>query len=329
MKKFLLNFLFLSLIALNSLTAHQVQKWTISGKVTDENGMPLAGAAIVISDTYLGVTTDSEGNFSFKPMKQDMYTLEVSYLGYETATREVNLNRNINIDFELKESFITAEEVMVIGTRASETTPVAYSNLSSEEIDKRNTGQDLPYLLSTLPSLVATSEAGAGMGYTNFRIRGTGPSRINVTLDGIPLNDAESQQVFWVNMPDLASSISDIQVQRGVGTSKNGAAAFGASVNLQTEMPSEEPYAEAGSSIGSFNTFRGTVKVGTGIIKERFKFDLRLSGLKTDGYIDHSGSDHRSLFLTGLYNSKIGTFKTNVILYMNDNNTLFYIKKGI
>ncbi len=314
MKKRLFRLLLLSFVFFSVTANAQVRKYTISGRVTDENGMPLQGAAVIIKGTYLGVTAGSGGEFSFKPMRQGSYTVEVSFLGYRTEERELELDRERYLEFTLETTLIPADEVIIMGTRATESTPVAYSNLASGEIQKLNTGQDLPYLLSSLPSLVQTSEAGTGLGYTNFRIRGTGPSRINVTIDGIPVNDAESQQVFWVNMPDLASSISDIQVQRGVGTSKNGAAAFGASVNLQTEMPSDEAYAMMSSSAGSFNTFKGTVKAGTGLINDRFKMDLRLSGLTTDGYIDRSGSDHRSLFLTGLYNSKIGTFKTNVIL---------------
>ena len=280
----------------------------------DSIGTPLAGATVIISGTYLGASTDADGAFIFRPLKSGEYTVEVSFLGYESLVRDIKLDNDIYLEIQLKETVIKAEEVIIVGTRASETTPVAYSNLEKEEIRKLNIGQDLPYLLSSLPSLVETSEAGIGLGYTNFRIRGTDPSRINITIDGIPINDPESQQVFWVNMPDLASSISGIQVQRGVGTSKNGAAAFGASVNFMTENPSDDPYADISTSLGSFNTIKGTVKLGTGLLNDRFKFDLRLSGLSTDGYIDYSGSDHRSMFMTGLYKSAIGTFKVNAIL---------------
>jgi len=314
MKNFLLFTILVFTAVTSAYAAQQDNRWVLSGKVTGENGGPLPGATVIIKDTYLGTTTNSDGLFEFKPMRKGEYTVEVSYMGYESESKDVTLDRDLFLEYELTLAMISADEVMVIGTRATETTPVAYTNLEREEIKKLNTGRDLPFLLSSLPSLVETSEAGTGLGYTNFRIRGTDPSRINVTIDGIPINDSESQQVFWVNMPDLASSLSGIQVQRGVGTSKNGAAAFGASVNLQTETPSNEPYAAVSSSLGSFNTFRGTVKMGTGLIREKFKVDLRLSGLTTDGYIDHSGADHRSLFLTGLYNSSIGTFKTNVIL---------------
>lgn len=315
MKKILFILSILLVFVIPVSAAVEDQKYVISGTVlADEDGSPLPGASVLIKDTYLGVTTDSRGQFRFKPLKAGVYVIEVSYLGYEKSSRVAELKSDLDLEFRLKIKLHEADEVMVIGSRASKNTPVAYSEIDSEEIEKLNTGRDLPYLLSSMPSLVQTSEAGSGLGYTNFRIRGTGPSRINITIDGIPINDPESQQVFWVNMPDLASSVSDIQVQRGVGTSKNGAAAFGASVNFRTEMPSDEPYAEISSSAGSFNTFKGTFKVGSGLINDRFKFDLRLSGLTTDGYIDYSGSDHRSLFLTGLYKSKIGTFKTNVIL---------------
>ncbi len=314
MKRIFLQFFVLLLTWVSALSVQQDNKYIISGTVVDEQGNPLPGAAIVIKGTYLGVTAGQGGTYIFKSLKYGQYMLEVSFLGYETVSREVILDSDKSVDFVLTETMIAADEVMVIGSRASERTPVAYTDLKKEEIGKLNTGQDLPFLLSSLPSLVETSEAGAGLGNTNFRIRGADPSRINITVDGIPVNDPESQQVFWVNMPDLASSVSDIQVQRGVGTSKNGAAAFGASVNFSTDMPSDEPYVEMSATAGSFNTFKGTVKLGTGLLKDRFKFDVRLSGLTTDGYIDYSGSDHRSLFLTGLYKSQIGTFKTNIIL---------------
>ncbi|MEE4214507.1 MAG: TonB-dependent receptor, partial [Bacteroidales bacterium] len=261
MKNFLLLFILLFIGITSAFPRQQDQKWVLSGQVTGESGRALPGATVIVQDTYLGTTTGSDGFFEFKPMKEGKYTIEVSYMGYETASKDVNLDHDMFLEYELKMAVISADEVMVIGSRATETTPVAHTNLEREEIKKLNTGRDLPFLLSSLPSLVETSEAGTGLGYTNFRIRGTDPSRINITIDGIPINDAESQQVFWVNMPDIASSLSGIQVQRGVGTSKNGAAAFGASVNLQTEMPSNEPYASVSSSLGSFNTFKGTVKV--------------------------------------------------------------------
>ena len=160
-------------------------------------------------------------------------------------------------------------EVNVNAIKASKNTPIAFTNVKKEEIQKSNLGQDLPTLISLTPSIVTTSDAGAGIGYSGFRIRGTDPSRINVTINGIPLNDSESQGVWWVNMPDFASSLDNIQIQRGVGTSTNGAAAFGASINLKTIGINKKAYARTNNSIGSFNTLKNNVELGTGLINNR------------------------------------------------------------
>ena len=196
---------------------------------------------------------------------------------------------------------IDLQEVEVVSTRATKTTPVAYTNIGKEELKERNVGQDLPYLLSMTPSALTTSDAGAGIGYTSIRVRGTDGTRINVTANGIPVNDAESHTVFWVNLPDFASSVKDMQVQRGAGTSTNGAGAFGASINMQTGELAMEPYAEFNGSYGSFNTHKETFKVGTGLIKDHWAFDLRLSDIGTDGYIDRASVGLNSYYLQGAY----------------------------
>ena len=196
---------------------------------------------------------------------------------------------------------IDLQEVEVVSTRATKTTPVAYTNIGKEELKERNVGQDLPYLLSMTPSALTTSDAGAGIGYTTIRVRGTDGTRINVTANGIPVNDAESHNVFWVNLPDFASSVKDMQVQRGAGTSTNGAGAFGASINMQTGELAMEPYAEFNGSYGSFNTHKETFKVGTGLIKDHWTFDLRLSDIGTDGYIDRASVGLNSYYLQGAY----------------------------
>ncbi len=198
---------------------------------------------------------------------------------------------------------VRLNDVAVFATRASETTPVAFTNVSKEQIEKMNFGQDLPYLLSMTPSAITTSDAGAGIGYTTLRVRGVDATRINVTANGIPVNDAESHSVFWVNLPDLASSVKDIQVQRGAGTSTNGAGAFGASVNLQTGASSLQPYAEVNGSYGSFNTHKETVKVGTGLLGGHWTFDARLSNISTDGYIDRASAALNSYYLQAAYYS--------------------------
>ena len=193
------------------------------------------------------------------------------------------------------------QEVEIMSIRATKTTPVAYTNIGREELNKGNTGVDLPYLVSMTPSAVATSDAGAGIGYTSLRIRGTDGTRINVTANGIPVNDAESHNVFWVNLPDLASSVNDIQIQRGVGTSTNGAGAFGASINMQTSAFNTQPYAGFSGSAGSFGTHKETLRAGTGIINDHWAVDLRLSDIGSDGYIDRASTSLHSYYLQGAY----------------------------
>ena len=195
----------------------------------------------------------------------------------------------------------TLTEVNVNALRAGEKTPITFTNISKSEIDKRNLAQDLPYIISLTPSVVTTSDAGAGIGYTSFRIRGSDPTRINVTINGIPVNDSESHGVWWVNMPDLSSSIEDIQIQRGVGTSTNGGGAFGASVNLETNRLQKKPYFLTNNTTGSYATLKNNIEFGTGLINNQFTFDGRLSKISSDGYIDRANSNLNSMYLQGTY----------------------------
>ena len=200
-----------------------------------------------------------------------------------------------------QENLQALQEVEILSVRATKTTPVAYSEINQKELSKANTGVDLPYLLATTPSAVATSDAGAGIGYTSLRIRGTDGTRINVTINDIPVNDAESHNVFWVNLPDIASSAKDIQIQRGAGTSTNGAGAFGASINMRTSIFKTQPYAKADFAFGSFMTHKETVSAGTGIIADRWALDLRLSNIGSKGYIDRARADLKSYYIQGAY----------------------------
>ena len=203
---------------------------------------------------------------------------------------------------------VDLQEVQVIATRAKEKTPLSYSNLDKNTIEKVNYGQDIPFLLSLTPSFVATSDAGNGIGYTGFRIRGTDANRINITANGVPMNDAESQSIFWVNTPDFASSVQDLQVQRGVGASTNGAGAFGASINLKTAYIPTLPYAQVDATYGSFNTSKTSFKVGTGKIGGHWSFDARISEINSDGYIDRASTDLKSYF------AQAGYHNTNTLL---------------
>ena len=189
------------------------------------------------------------------------------------------------------------EEVIVSSIRVKQNAPIAFANVSKDELGKKNLGQDLPILLNSLISVVTTSDAGAGVGYTGIRIRGINAQSTNITINGIPYNDAESLGTFWVDLPDFASSVENLQVQRGVGTSTNGSSAFGASINILTDLISKTPYFENSSSIGSYNTLKNTFKFSTGILNDYFEFSGRLSKIDSDGYIDRSSSDLKSYFL--------------------------------
>ncbi|KAA6300606.1 MAG: hypothetical protein EZS26_003244 [Candidatus Ordinivivax streblomastigis] len=204
---------------------------------------------------------------------------------------------------------ITLQEVQVVLVRAAAKTPVAYVNVGKEEINRQNFGQDIPFLLSSIPSVLTTSDAGTGVGYTSIRVRGTDASRINITANGIPMNDAESHNVYWVDMPDFASSLEDMQVQRGAGTSTNGVGAFGASINMRTQATPVKAYSELLGSYGSFNTHKETVKIGSGLLAEHWAFDLRLSNIQSNGYRDRASSDLQSYFIQGGYYGKASTFR--------------------
>ena len=254
---------FLFTLVLISTLAVQSQNF-IRGKVLDDNNQPIRGAYVILKQTSRTVISDPKGEFYFGNLSDFAYKLQVKFIGYEDFQKNVQTGSDIQI--VLTHISINLEEVNILATRATDRSPVAFSNVTKQKIEERNSGQDLPYLLAFTPSYITTSDAGTGIGYTGFRIRGSDANRTNVTVNGIPLNDSESHSVFFVNMPDFASSLHSVQIQRGVGTSSNGPAAFGASINMQTEVLNNKPYAEAGITVGSFNTLKNSVMAGTGMI---------------------------------------------------------------
>ncbi|HEU4862062.1 MAG TPA: TonB-dependent receptor plug domain-containing protein [Chitinophagaceae bacterium] len=217
-----------------------------------------------------------------------------------------------NKDSTKRDSFLLLEPVEVKAIRAGENSPFTKTNISKREIEKLNLGQDLPFILNQTPSVVVNSDAGNGIGYTGIRIRGSDASRINVTLNGVPINDAESQGNFFVDLPDFSSSVGSIQVQRGVGTSSNGAGAFGASINISTNEANLKPYAEFNNSYGSFNTWKHTVKVGSGLVSDHFTSDLRLSSINSDGYIDRASTDLKSFYFSTAYLGNRNSLRFNM-----------------
>ena len=224
------------------------------------------------------------------------YILFVLLVSTPILAQDVNNSKNL----DSLTSILNLEEVTVSAIKAKNDTPVSFVNLSKEKIEKTNLAQDIPILLKNTPSVVTHSDAGAGIGYSSIRIRGSDQTRVNVTINGIPYNDSESMQVYWVDLPDFASSIENIQIQRGVGTSTNGPGAFGGSINIQTNSASESPFFEINNTLGSFGTVKNSVGFSTGFI-DNFELSGRVSRIKSDGYIDRSGSNLRSYFLQGVY----------------------------
>ena len=296
----------------------------LSAKVIDSDQTPLSGATVQLLKENKATVTDSQGEFNVKVPKGN-YNVKISYLGFQSVTQEISTEvKDLVIILSPEENIL--DEVLVSAVRVKANAPVTHSNLKKEEITKRNLGQDIPILMNYLPSVVTTSDAGSGVGYTGIRVRGSDATRVNVTINGIPYNDSESQGTFWVNMPDFASSTESIQLQRGVGTSTNGAGAFGASLNVLTDNTSKTAFGEISSSIGSFNTQKYTVKAGSGKLSNNVSVSGRLSKISSDGYIDRASSDLKSYFLEGSYSKnntlvKALVFGGHEITYQSWNGT--------
>ncbi len=290
------NTLFYLSLLVFSLSA-SAQEYTIQGKVTDGDA-PLRAAIVRVQGNPIGTQTDSSGEYSLS-LEEGTYNLIFSY-GNKKEVR-VNLTEDQVLNVDLGDAQEVLDEVFLSAVRVSAESPITYSNLSNEEIEDRNLGQDIPTLMNYMPNVVTTSDAGAGIGYSGIRVRGSDATRINVTINGVPYNDAESQGTFWVNLGDFASSVENLQLQRGVGTSTNGAGAFGASINILTDRYRVEPSAEIASSVGSFGTRKNTVKFSTGLFNDHWEFAGRASTIESDGYVDRASTDLKSYFLQGTY----------------------------
>lgn len=274
----------------------------LSIRVIDNQQHVLIGATVHVD----GITkqTNAQGLAVFERQSSAAVQLTVTYLGHRTFRGQVSAETS-SYTVALEPLHLQTGEVFVYATRAGENAATTFTNVNKEDLRESNLGQDIPYLLEQTPGVVIGSDAGAGIGYTSMRIRGSDNQRINVTLNGIPLNDAESMGSFFVNLPDFASSVESIQIQRGIGTSTNGAGAFGASLNIQTDALEEQSYAELNNSFGSFNSWKNTVKVGSGLLKDKYAFNARLSRISSDGYIDRATSNLQSFYVDGgLYTDK-------------------------
>lgn len=279
---------------------------SFTGMVIDPGGAPIPGANVVLgNDPGFGGYTDVAGRFLIRGVHAGPQRVRISCISYQPLdTLFVVGASDGEHTFALPPQAVAMRAAEVTALRVGDRAPFAKTLLTREAIQQINVGVDLPFLLEQQPSVVATSDAGTGVGYTYMRIRGTDGTRTNITVNGVPFNDAESQGSFLVNMPDLATSAEDIEVQRGVGTSTNGPAAFGASVNIRTTAVKREPWALLAASGGSFNTQRYSVSAGTGLIQDRFSFDVRLSSITSDGYIDRASAALKSYFLQGAWIGK-------------------------
>jgi len=275
----------------------------IHGVVEDRTGTIIPAAQISVLNSNVQVNSDEKGKFELNqlPASDSTYTIMVEKPGFLPQSLTISAQSMDEVKVLLFTGMKTLEDIHVNTTRLSDFNTSQILIRRINPLERKNFGQDIPILLEATPSLLTTSDAGAGVGYTGLRIRGVDATRINVTINGIPVNDPESHAVYWVNMPDLASSIENIQIQRGVGSSSNGAAAFGASVNIKTQDISEKPFGSIDQSFGSFGTSKTTIKAGTGIINKHFSLETRMSSIQSNGYLDRASSDLKSYFLSGAY----------------------------
>lgn len=284
-------------------------QFSIKGRVVEKNLASPLGNATVRTPSGITTLTDEYGYFLLKTTTRDVQA-DISSVGFLPWSGSLSADSVVTIRLERNNTLMQPVEIRAV--RASEQSPFTKTTLTASALEKMNMGQDIPFLLNQTPSTVIHSDAGNGVGYTGIRIRGSDPTRINMTINGIPYNDAESQGIFFVNLPDLASSLNSLQIQRGVGTSSNGAGAFGATMNLLTNEIHEKAYAELNNSAGSFNTFKNTLLAGTGLLNNHFTVDARLSRISSDGFIDRASSDMQSFFVSGAYLSNTSSLRLNV-----------------
>jgi iron complex outermembrane receptor protein len=304
-RTFLKTILFAGAALLGLAAAPAWAQGPVSGRLATANDQAVPGATIRLDGQPVGATA-ADGSFALPSVPAGAHELSFTALGFGPRTFAVTGQAAAQQlpPLLLEASSSVTPEVLVTASRANDRTATAYTNLSKKELAKQNFGQDLPYLLNQTPSVVVTSDAGAGVGYTDIRIRGTSNTGINTTINGVPLNDPESHGAFLINLPDLASSINSLQIQRGVGTSQNGGAAFGASLNISTLDNRREAYAETQNTYGSYQTWKNNVSFGTGLINGHFTVDGRLSRIASDGYMNRAASDLKSYYFAAGYQAK-------------------------
>jgi len=287
-------------------------KGQLAGKVINEKGESIEGVTVWAESPQKGTISNEDGSWILSELRKWPEMIRFSHVGYHPIDTLI-ASPDEPLILVMKQRLLYSPEVVVTAIRSGDNDPVTVSELTSDEMLSHNRVKDLPYLLSKVPSVVITSDGGTGVGYSGLRIRGSDPSRINVTIDGIPFNDSESHDVYWVDIPDVVSSVDEIQIQRGVGTSTLGAAAFGANIHIRSSTGQTNPYAEIQSSAGSFNTMKASVSAGTGLLNNRYQINFRTSRIHTDGFIDRAFADLSSGYLSGSLNTGKGVLKFTLL----------------
>jgi len=302
----------LLLIIISLLSEALFAQINLKGNVVFINGTVANQVNIHISGSTLQTISDVQGNFNFHGLNSGNYSLTFSLLGYQTRTLSFNLQHDTSIITVLDPAIYQIQEVTINSTRVNANSGMSYSELDKSTLQTGNLGQDVPYLLQLLPSVVVSSDAGTGIGYTGIRIRGSDPSRINVSINDIPINDAESQNMYWVDLPDIVSSTENIQVQRGVGASANGTGSFGGSINLQSNNFTDSAFANSSNAFGTFNSFKNNISIGTGLLNQHWNFEGKLSRIISDGFVDRGKADLKSYSFSAGYKGKKILLRLNI-----------------
>lgn len=287
-------------------------QFTVSGTVTNQSGEPLDFASVFIKNSDYATATDPKGKFELSNVEAGKYILKVSFIGYESIEQEIEVIENLTLQLKILGTPYNIDQIEIQANRATFQQPVTNSEISKEEIENNYIAQDVPYILRWMPSVTVTSDAGAGIGYTGIRVRGSEASRTNVTINGVPLNDSESQSVFWVNMPDFLSNTNSIQIQRGVGLSTIGTSAFGANVNLSTQSFHQNSFAHINTGVGSFGTNKIGVKVGTGLLNNKYAIEARYTRIGSQGYVDRASSALNSYFFSASRITEGSSLRLNI-----------------
>ncbi len=305
-----MRYLFLFLFFIPTFIMAQ---FTVSGTVVNGVGEKLSFTTVFLQGTAFAASTDDNGYFIMRDVPEGEYSLIAKFIGYRANSDLIKVSDNYTTKIILTGEIFNLDAVEILSNRVGKSGPFTRQNLNKSQLQKENIGTDVPFLLQWTPSMVVTSDAGTGIGYTGMRLRGSDQTRINVTLNGAPVNEAESHNVFWVDLPDLLGSVNNIQIQRGVGTSTNGAGAFGGTVSINTSDVRVNPYVDLAGTLGAFGTRKISVNAGTGLINDRYVIDARYSKIQSDGYVDRATANLNSLFFSAARVTAKSSLRFNVI----------------